>query len=494
MAHRFLSPRALPVTVSVVLGAMWRIWLMGRYAGWEESDYGNLAMIQGVLDGGFLHYDMNHMPGYYALAAMVHGLVGDAVFAGRAVSLVGGVTALGLAVAWAIRIGGTRAGWAAGLLLIVQPEFALYSSSTLREPVAAAFFMGLLMALGLERMLLAGLCAAGAFFVRFDAVLVLAPVLAFHSLGRGPRGKRLLRAWLPLFGAVFLWALYCRIDHGTWAFWSHSVAVNLETGLGAEAEVPGAWWKNGASVSAGLLGWLLPWRIGWVVWVGVGVAWWTSLRLPHGALRTGALLSFLMLGLWAGIGFVGQHAPSHNLYWKWLCPIVPIVIPVAVLGMWKLVDRLGRVLGAPAAILLMIGGLGQAVGSNLNETERQRVRSEQWYRPQLELALWVEENVVEGTPMVIDNIPACWIRRRPNGHQMVSWFDVPVAAGDEIGFAQWIHDEKIRWVMWFREDWTQAPRIAPFLAKGGTWKKGGVTLVQRDHEDGYGWIWFEVVD
>jgi predicted membrane-bound mannosyltransferase len=131
MAHRFLSPRALPVTVSVLLGTVWRLWLMGRYAGWEESDYGNLAMIQGVLDGGFLHYDMNHMPGYYAAAAMVHGLVGDAVFAGRAVSLLGGVVALGIAVAWAVRMGGTRAGWAAGLLLIVQPDILhlqLYSN------------------------------------------------------------------------------------------------------------------------------------------------------------------------------------------------------------------------------------------------------------------------------------------------------------------------------------------------------------------------------
>jgi hypothetical protein len=201
-----------------------------------------------------------------------------------------------------------------------------------------------------------------------------------------------------------------------------------------------------------------------------------------------------MLGLWAGIGFVGQHVPSHNLYWKWLCPIIPVVIPVAVLGMWQVVDRLGSVLGPAAGVMLMIGGLGQAVGSNLNETERQRARSEEWYRPQLELALWVEENVAEGTPMVIDNIPACWIRRRPNGHEMVSWFDVPVAAGDQHGFARWVRDEEIQWVMWFREDWTQAPKIAPFLANGGTWEVDGVRLVQRDREDGYGWIWFEVVE
>ena len=108
-------PRVQPVAVAVVLGALWRVWLMGRYAGWEESDYGNLAMIQGVLDGGFMHYDMNHMPGYYAIAAVVHAVVGDAVIAGRAVSMIGGVIALGLAVALAVRHGGIRAGWVAAL-------------------------------------------------------------------------------------------------------------------------------------------------------------------------------------------------------------------------------------------------------------------------------------------------------------------------------------------------------------------------------------------
>ena len=117
MISHLLKPRALPVTVAVCVATAWRLWLMSRYAGWEESDYGNLAMIQGVLDGGFLHYDMNHMPGYYALAAAVHAVVEDAVVAGRTVSLIGGVIALGLAVRIAIQIGGARAGWVAALLL-----------------------------------------------------------------------------------------------------------------------------------------------------------------------------------------------------------------------------------------------------------------------------------------------------------------------------------------------------------------------------------------
>jgi hypothetical protein len=485
------KPRALPVTLAVVVGACWRLWLMGHYAGWEESDYGNLAMIQGVLDGGFLHYDMNHMPGYYALAAMVHALVGDAVIAGRGVSLVGGLVALGLAVSIAIRIGGTRVGWVAAALLVIQPEFALYSASSLREPVAAAFLLGAIAALGSERMRLAGLCAAGAFLVRFDTALVMGPVLMIHALGREAAAQRWLRSWLPLVLTVGLWSLYCRVDHGTWAFWSHAVQVNLDTGLGAEAELPGQWWTNGLGVAVGLLGWLLPWRIGLVVWVGLGVGCWVAIRQKHGLLRTLAIQGMAMLGLWATIGFVGQHAPSHNLYWKWLYPVVPVILPLAVFGLWSIVDRLARVVGVTAALIMMLVSVGQAGVSNLKETERQRQLSESWYRPQLELGQWIEAHVPEATPMVLDNIPACWIRRRPNARPMVSWFDVPVSPGNEAEFAAWVEAEGVEWVLWFREEWTQAPRVAPFLADGGVWSYGGVRLVEQRREDGYGWIFFE---
>jgi hypothetical protein len=111
----------------------------------------------------------------------------------------------------------------------------------------------------------------------------------------------------------------------------------------------------------------------------------------------------------------------------------------------------------------------------------------------LELAQWIEANVTQGTPMVVDNIPACWIRRRPNEHRMTSWFDVPVTPAKEAEFARWIEAEGIEWVMWFQEEWTQAPVIAPFLRHGGRWASGETVLVERAREDGYGWIWFEVV-
>ena len=108
----------------LLAAAAWRLRLSGRFAGWEESDYGNLAMIQGVLDGGFLHYDMNHMPGYYALGAALHAVLDDALWAGRSLDLIGGLVAWALAVQLARRLFGLPVAVISGLLLIVHPAFA----------------------------------------------------------------------------------------------------------------------------------------------------------------------------------------------------------------------------------------------------------------------------------------------------------------------------------------------------------------------------------
>lgn len=127
--------RTLLVVSSVLAAALWRLWLMPRYWGWEESDYGNLMMTRGVLESGFTDYDMNHLPMYYALSAGVMALVGDAIAATHAVSLLAGVLTVALGVALADRLVGRGVAWAVGAVLIVQPELALYSASALREPV-----------------------------------------------------------------------------------------------------------------------------------------------------------------------------------------------------------------------------------------------------------------------------------------------------------------------------------------------------------------------
>ncbi|MCB9778361.1 MAG: glycosyltransferase family 39 protein [Alphaproteobacteria bacterium] len=480
--------RRLALPAIVLLAAAWRLFLGSRYYGWEESDYGNLAMVRGVLEGHFLHYDMNHMPGYYGAAALLLAVVGDTVLAAKATSFLAGLAALFLAFRLVERLAGPAVATAAGLLLVFQPEFALYASTSLREPIYAMWLLGALTALSRERLALAGLLGGMAFLVRFDGALVVGPVLALHALGRGPRLPRLLRAGLPLLGIIGLYATYTWIDHGTPFFWSHAVAVNVETGLGEEATSQGQWVANGFRVAGTLVAWLLPWRIGWGVWLGLFVTLATTPWLRHGLARTWVVLGLAMLGVWAGIGFTGQHDPGHNLYWKWLCPIVPVIVPLGVVGLFR---AAGRLPGAARGGLIVLCLL-QAGASHLKETHRQLDLSARWYGPQVELARWIEDEVDPEVPLLVDNIPACWIDRRPHDRTLHSWFDVPVPDGDPAAFSAWLRQERIGWVLWFREDWTQAPTAAPFLAEGGTWRGEGLTLVETAREDGYGWIMYRV--
>ena len=481
------APRLWVLLLPLLVAAAWRIWLWPRYYGWEESDYGNLAMVRGVLDGGFRHYDMNHMPGYYGLGALALAVVGETELAARGVSLVGGLVAFLLSVRLADRLLGRRVAWLAALLLIFQPEFALYASTSLREPVYAAFLLGCLSAVEAERALLAGALAAGAFLVRMEGVLVLAPILAIGL--RRPR--RVALAWLPLLGAVFAWSLYCHFEHGTFLFWTHSVEVNVETGLGAEAGDRFEWWRNGGGVVLALLGEVLPARIGWgpalgLLLFGLGASW-----TRRGPIRTWAALAVGLLSIWLGIGLVAQHAPEHNLYWKWLCPIIPLIIPLSVAGLLGGISWLEGRVGVAAGRLLLFLVLAQAMAAMAVETSRQLALSASLYQPQRALGEMFEREVDPSVPLLIDNIPACWLNRLPNERPVTSWFDVPVPPGDPAAFGEWVSRTHIGWVLWFREDWTQAPVIAPFLAAGGTWEGGGVRLTERDREDGYGWILYE---
>lgn len=484
--------RRLPVVpVVLALGACWRLWLMGRYAGWEESDYGNLAMVRGVLEGGFRHYDMSHMPGYYALSALVMLVVGDAVVAAKSTSLVGGLVALGLATALTERVAGRGVAWIAGVLMAIQPEFSLYAASSLREPVYAAFVLASLAALSRERLWLAGLAAGAAFSVRFESALGTGLVLALHAAGQAPRGRRLLQALSPLVAAGALWSIYCHFEFGTFVFWGHAVQVNLDTGLGGEAAGRAAWALDGLRVVFGLATGLLPSRVGWGPWLGLFAALaWTPWAV-HGLRRSFAATGFALLGLWLAVGFVAQHAPDHNLYWKWLCPIVPLLVPLGVGGLLGAAERASRRVGRLAwglAGLLLLA----APPTYLRETARQVALSDRLYRPQRALAEWFEAEVPEDVPLLLDNIPACYLNRRPNERLMVSWFDVPSTPGDPASFSAWLRGAHIGWVLWFREDWTQASAVAPFLAQGGLWRGEGVTLTERRREDDYGWILFEV--
>ena len=489
-----LGRRRHLIVLAAGLAAAWRLCLSVQYRGWEESDYGNLAMVRGVLEGGFLHYDMNHLPLYYGASALVMGVVGDAVVAARAVSLVCGVLTVVLGVLLADRLGGRAVAWVFAAVLVFQPELALYSASSLREPLYAALVLASLYALFGERLVLAGLWAGLAFLTRMDALLTLGPVLAVHALGRGPRGRRLGEALAPFLGMVVLWSLYCWWEHGTWAFWGHSVAVNVATGGATELASGGSWWANGLGIVGRLATEVLSSRMGWALWVGL---WWGLLRTPwmrHGPRRTLSLAALTFLGFWLGIGLVAQHAPEHNLYWKWLHSVIPVVGLVGILAVASVLDQARFLLGRAGVWVVGLAAIAQGAVAFGQETGRQVQVSEALYGAQLDLARWIEAEVPEEAVLLVDNIPGAWINRRAHGRSLWTWFDVLEGreAWPREAFGAWLHVEEIAYVLWFREEWTQAPRVAPWLGGEGEVLLGSVVLVPLEREDGYGWVFYRV--
>ncbi|MFH1468501.1 MAG: hypothetical protein ABIO70_29190, partial [Pseudomonadota bacterium] len=474
----------------VALGFVWRLWLTPRYFGWEESDYGNLAMARGVLESRFTTYDMNHLPLYYGLSALVLAVVGDAVVATHTVSMVSGLCVIGLVVWLGWRLGGASAAWLGGLLVVFQPELALYSASSLREPLYAAMILASLALAGRERLVAAAIFSILAFLTRFDALLVLVPALLLHAVGRGPRGRRLAAVALPVAIGVLAWSAYCRGMYGTWRFWEHSVTINLETGASEEAVTRWEWLRNGLAVDGALLFQVIPAHL------GVGLALAAVLALPlllwkgHGLARTAGAAGVLLTGFWLGIGLTAQHDPGHNLYWKWLLPLVPLWALSAGAGLGWLWVRLKGWLGEPGAWGLVLAVVAVGWVQQLDETRRQLEVSKALYAPQLALAREIEAEIPEDWPMVVDNIPGCWINRRPNERPLWTWMDVPVAEGGAEGFGRWLIAEDIRRVLWFREEWTQAPVVAPWLSGGGVVRLGGVVLREIGREEEYGWIWY----
>jgi len=477
------------------LAAAWRLCLSTQYRGWEESDYGNLAMVRGVLEGGFQHYDMNHLPLYYGASALVMGVVGDAVVAARAVSLICGVMTVVLGVLLADRLGGRAVAWVFAAVLVFQPELALYSASSLREPMYAALVLGSLYALFGEQLVLAGVWAGLAFLTRMDALLTLGPVLAVHALGRGPRGRRLLEGLGPLLLMVLMWSLYCRWEHGTLAFWGHSVAVNVATGGTTEIGDAGSWWGNGLGVVGRLASEVLSSRTGWALWLGL---WWGLVQTPwrrHGPRRTLSLAALTFLGFWLGIGLVAQHAPEHNLYWKWLHSVIPVVGLVGILAVANALDWARSLLGRAGVWVIGLAAVAQGAGAFGQETRRQLQVSEDLYGAQLDLARWIEGNVPEEAILLVDNIPGAWINRRAHERTLWTWFDV--LEGEEAwpreGFGAWLKREELAYVLWFREAWTQAPRVAPWLGGEEEVTLPPMKLIPLDREDEYGWVFYRVV-
>ena len=411
--------------VVLIAGCMWRLVLSFYYSGWEESDYGNLAMVYGVWESGFTHYDMNHMPGYYFFAALGLFFTDDTIVAATAASLLGGCLSFVGIVHLMRHHFGTLPALITATLLMIQPEFSLYSASSLREPVYTAFVVAALGALLRNNAVWYGTFGALAFSVRFEAPLFLVPIgLLYLSSWR-----KKATAMGILSGAIVLWMLYCSVVHDTAQFWSHAAAVNVETGLGAEQESTFGWAMAGAQVVWGLFTDVVPDRFGWPLWAMVWMLPWFLVGS-----RTAKILwvwMLLMVGQWCAIAFVAQHEPQHNLYWKWFYPVTPFVAAVGGLVV-------PRVLGwATPRHWPVVGVILYTLWVQSIETHRQFRLSERLYKPQVELGRWIEENVADSTPLLLDNIPACWIGRKPHEYTLHSWFDVPVF-NTEQELLQWL--------------------------------------------------------
>ena len=462
------------ITGLVLLAALWRLWLSTRFFGWEESDYGNLAMVQGVLASGFMEHELDHMPLYYALSAAFMAVLGDAMISAQAVSMLGGLVALGIAVDLSDRVFGRSVAIVAGLMLIIQPEFALYSASSLREPLCSAMIMICLWGLLNNKAWLAGVGAASAFLIRFDAAASLGLVLAFWVARRTERIRHRVVALIPLVVTILLWALYYQFREGTWEFWAHAAQRNVDTGLGEEAHGALGWWQRGLGVAWALVTELLPSRVGWAIFVG-GIFGCVSRLLTGPELkRLWSFMAISLVGCWAGIGFVAQHDPTHNLYWKWLCPFIPVIIPLGVAQLFQWAHRLVP-LGWLGANMLLGLGLAHSVWMCFSESERQIERSAVLYGPQLELARWIEAEVPESVPVLVDNIPGRYLSRRKHGRPLYGWMEMEIGPdlhtvtpdGTEPGFREWLKKSEVGYVFWLQEEWTERPVSHHFYAPVG---------------------------
>jgi hypothetical protein len=468
----------------IALGILWRLFLIHLFWGWEESDYGNLQMVRGVFDSGFMSYDMNHMPGYYAVAALFLFFVSDTVWASIGSTLLAGCTAFVLSILLQQKLAGRIPALILGILLLFQPEFSLYSASSLREPLYTAYLMGMLYCLIQNHFLGASILAALSFTVRFEAPVVLFPLL-IHLLFRKEQKMPFVYV-IPMLVMISLWMWYCNEVFGHVRFWEHAGSVNIETGLGEEAQSFSVWLKNGFAVSFELLFGLLPHRLGWGIFVGLCLSPFTLAKTNN--IKMLQYMGFSLLFVWLSIAFIAQHEPQHNLYWKWLYPLLPFLMILGVLSLWKILEK-----GNRRWFWMLV--LLQAISAHGFETKRQIERSQKLYKPQVQIADELERQFSNGH-LILDNIPACWLGRRSHEMRLTSWFDVPTSTQSE--FAIWLYENDVDAVLWFAEEWTQAPKVAPFLEKGGVWKKKTsgkaifeVELLEVARDDDYGWILYQ---
>ena len=133
--------------------------------------------------------------------------------------------------------------------------------------------------------------------------------------------------------------------------------------------------------------------------------------------------------------------------------------------------------------------MGQALYTQGVESKRQWDLSEQLYGPQIRLAQWIESNVDPTEPLLVDNVPACWLRRDASSYTLHSWFDVPTFNTPE-DLLSWAQAENGHWVLFFQEEWTQAPAKASFMKTEQTAFTLKLDRSVWSKRSQYGWKWY----
>lgn len=476
---------------SVGIGAvalLWRIRLAGLYDGHEEEDWGNLEIVRGVLDSNFGYVETEHMPLFAWVSALVARVLGDVPLACVAVAVVSGAVAVGLTVWIGEKHLGSGVGIAAGALMVIQPEASLYSATPLRESLYMALALGAIAAVASRHAQIAGVLLGLAFLARFNAAFTILPALAWATwrMDDPAQRKQFGLVVAGVAAVVLLWAGFYNSETGSWAFWGRVVDANTGNAV-TDLTVPERFAASGGAV-VGVFAWVLPAHVGWAVVPLAGFGLWRAARTSDDGPRWIALCTAATLALLVVTALMTTYERTHNLWWKWITPSVPLLLLMALYGAFEAArgrDRRG--VWVATLILSTATVLGYSA-----EAERQQELSEVRYGTQVDLARWAEEAWPAGTSVLTEGIPASWLRSRRSPTPTLVWSDPSLPHDDPDALGEWLLGRRVGLVMWYREEWTGAGEAAGFLATPVERRLGRATLTPVVDEPSYGLIAYVV--
>ncbi|UDY36395.1 glycosyltransferase family 39 protein [Dermatobacter hominis] len=213
---------AVPVAVGAALRALhWALVNPDWVPRSDARQYVELARslaagdgLSSTFPGGVAHATAFRPPLYPALLAVPTRIAGpDALWPGRALSLVLGLVVIALTVTYARRIAGDRAGLVAGLAVAVAPALVANDTVTVSEPLGLLLLLGILLALLDDRWALAGALSGLLLLARPNAALVV--VVVAVVLWRAVGWRRAAAAVGVCLLVVAPWAVRNAVQVGT---------------------------------------------------------------------------------------------------------------------------------------------------------------------------------------------------------------------------------------------------------------------------------------